>query len=474
MNQYLNEQMGQYSMKTISQLWAEYAVNLTFEQIPADAVRAAKMFLYDSFGCALGGSKTVDFQILCDVFAEIGGRGECSVVGSDLRTDVRSASLINGLAIRALDYNDVYWKQDPSHPSDLLPAAFSVGEREKRSGRDLITATVIAYELEMRICEAAYPGVRELGLHHATLTQFVSPVVAGKMLGLNAEQIANAIGISGSHNATLGAVTAGRLTMMKNTVDPMATESGVFAALLAQRGYEGTTAIFEGREGLFEALGEEWKPEELTENLGETFKITDCSIKPFPSEALTHAPISAVLDLVAENDLQPEQIETVEIFTLKRAAEILADERKYIIDSRETADHSLPYCIAAAMVNRELTPKQFSAESLRDKRILENVPKVKAALEPTFEKRFPAEQPCRVRIKLNDGRVLTKERAYPKGDPRDQLSSAELRHKFATLAESVLDDAQQKEVFQTIENLEALAQIGDLMRLLTKNQIGAR
>jgi len=453
-------------MKTISQIWAEYSVNLTYEALPTEAIDAAKMFLYDSFGCALGGSKTVDFDIMCDVFAEIGGKPECSVVGSDLKTDVRSASLLNGLAIRALDYNDVYWKQDPSHPSDLLPAAFCVGEREKRSGKDLIVATVIAYELEMRMCEAAFPGVREIGLHHATLTQFVSPVVAGKMLNLSTEQITNAIGIGGSHNVTLGAVTAGKLTMMKNTVDPMATESGVFAALLAQRGYEGTTPIFEGREGLFETIGEDWKPEVLTENLGKTFKIVDCSIKPFPCEALTHAPVSAVLDLVIEHDLQPEQIETIEIYTLKRAAEILADEKKYIIDSRETADHSLPYCIAAAVVNRELTPKQFSKASLADKRILAIVPKVKAVLEPAFESRFPHEQPCRVVVKLTNGESLTKERAFPKGDPRDQLSIDELKRKFAALAEDILGDSQQEIVFQTIYDLENVAEIGDLMKLL--------
>ena len=135
--------------KTISQIWAEYAVDLTFEDLSPESIAAAKMFLYDSFGCALGGSKTEDFQILEEVFKEIGGRGECSVIGSKLKTDVRSARLINGVAIRALDFNDVYWKQDPSHPSDLLPAAFCIGERERRSGKDLILATVIAYELEM-------------------------------------------------------------------------------------------------------------------------------------------------------------------------------------------------------------------------------------------------------------------------------------------------------------------------------------
>ncbi len=456
---------------TISQQWAEYAVNLKFEQIPEEVVNAAKMFIYDSFGCALGGSKTEDFRVLEETFRDIGGRDECSVIGSDLKTDVRSASLINGLAIRALDYNDVYWKQDPSHPSDLLPAAFCVGERENRSGKDLIVATVIAYELEMRIMEAAFPGIRELGLHHATLTSFIAPVVAGKMLGMDVDQIVNAVGIAGSHSVTLGAVTAGTLTMMKNTVDPMATEAGVFAALMAQNGYKGPARIFEGREGLFDAIGEDWKPEVLTDGLGETFKIVDCSIKPFPCEALTHAPISAVLDLVIENDLKPEDIETIEIHTLQRAAEILADEKKYIIDSRETADHSLPYCIAAAVVNRELTPEQFSPEVLKDATILTNVPKVKALLEPLFEERFPAEQPCKVVIRTVDGKSLEKERAYPKGDPRDQLSTEELKRKFTVLAEEVLSEPQQERAFERIYDLENVESISDLMEIFSARRI---
>jgi 2-methylcitrate dehydratase len=456
--------------KTISQIWAEYAVELSFERLSSEAIDSAKMFLYDSIGCALGGSKTEDFRILEKVFREIGGRGECSVIGSGLKTDVRSASLINAVAIRALDYNDVYWKQDPSHPSDLLPAAFCVGEREGKNGKDLLTAIVIAYELEMRLMEAAFPGIRELGIHHATLTAFVSPVVAGKMLGLNAEQIANAIGISGSHSITLGAVTAGALTMMKNTVDPMATEAGVFAALLAQKGYQAPKAIFEGREGLFDSIGEEWKPEVLTEGLGESFKITECSIKPFPSEALTHAPISAVLDLVFEHDLKPDEIESIEVYTLKRAAEILADEKKYIIDSRETADHSLPYCIATAVVKRRLTPNEFTKEALKDEKVLENIPKVRAVLEPSFEERFPAEQPCKVVIKLKDGRKFERERSYPKGDPRDKLSQEELKRKFSILAEGILSEEQQQKVFEAVHNLESLEKISDLMRLVSKTE----
>jgi 2-methylcitrate dehydratase len=249
----------------------------------------------------------------------------------------------------------------------------------------------------------------------------------------------------------------------------MATEAGVFAALIAQKGYKGPTPIFEGREGLFEAIGDKWKPEVLTDNLGKAFKIVDCSIKPFPCEALTHAPISAVLDLVIEHDLSPESIELIEIATLKRAAEILADEKKYIIDSRETADHSLPYCIAAAVVRRKLTPNEFNEKSLKDEQILATVPKVKAVLDPSFESRFPAEQPCRVVITLKTGEKLTKERSYPKGDPRDQLSTAELKQKFNVLAESILSDSQQDKFFDAIQNLEYIANIGSLMKLLTKN-----
>jgi 2-methylcitrate dehydratase len=158
----------------------------------------------------------------------------------------------------------------------------------------------------------------------------------------------------------------------------------------------------------------------------------------------------------------------IEIATLKRAAEILADEKKYIIDSRETADHSLPYCIAAAAVRRSLTPRDFSPESLKDAQILATVPKVKAVLEPSFETRFPAEQPCRVVITLKTGEKLTKERSYPKGDPRDQLSTVELKQKFQIQAENVLSENQQNSVFETIQNIELLENIGDLMQELVK------
>src|SRR3974390_3149568 len=235
--------------------------------------------------------------------------------------DAGSVSIANGLLIRCMDYNDIYWKQDPSHPSDLFPAAMAGCERAETDGKELIVGLVLGHEFEQRLCEAAFPGVRERGWHHATLTAFVSPMVAARMLHLPWEQMQHAIGISASARCTLGAVTAGKLTMMKNTVDPTATQSGVLAALLAEKGYSGPEHVLDGKEGLTHCFGPEWKLNILTDGLGESWRITQCGMKAFPTEALTHAPISAVLDLVKEHDLHPENVEKIQIRSLARAAD---------------------------------------------------------------------------------------------------------------------------------------------------------
>ncbi len=308
---------------TITARISRWACDLTYEDLSDDAVREAKRYLLDSLGCALGGFQQHDVKIALEVLEEHAGTGPATVIGTGERLDPISASLLNALMVRVMDYNDIYWKQDPSHPSDIIPAAMACGERAGKAGRDLILGIVLGHEFEMRLCEAAFPGIRERGWHHATLTAFVSPIVAARMLDLDPEQMQHAIGISGSRMATLGAVTAGKLTMMKNTVDPMATQSGVLAALLAERGYSGPEHVIDGKEGLAQCMGPEWKLEILEEGLGDGFRITQCGMKAFPTEALTHAPISCTLDLIKENELAPDDVEQVHIRSLARAADIL-------------------------------------------------------------------------------------------------------------------------------------------------------
>jgi 2-methylcitrate dehydratase len=166
---------------TITATMSQWAAALRFEHLSSDAVYQAKRFLLDSIGCALGGYQQHDVVIALEVLNEIAGTGKATVIGSGAQMDPVSASLANALMIRCMDYNDIYWKQDPSHPSDIFPAAIACCERAGSDGRELIVGLVLGHEFEMRLCETAFPGIRERGWHHATLTAFVSPRAVVRM-----------------------------------------------------------------------------------------------------------------------------------------------------------------------------------------------------------------------------------------------------------------------------------------------------
>jgi 2-methylcitrate dehydratase len=445
---------------------SQWAAGLQYKELSSEAVYQAKRFLLDSLGCALGGYQQHDVRIALDLLDEIAGPGLATVIGRGKRIDPVSAALANALMIRCMDYNDIYWKQDPSHPSDIFPAAIACCERANSNGEELIVGLVLGHEFEMRLCEAAFPGIRERGWHHATLTAFASPIVAGRMLHLSWEQIQHAIGISASRHCTLGAVTAGKLTMMKNTVDPMATQSGVLAAMLAEKGYTGPEHVIDGKEGLTDVFKPEWKLDLLTSGLGDSWRITQCGMKAFPTEALTHTPISAVLDLIKTNDLHPEQVEKVQIRSLARAADILSDPSKYDPHTKETADHSLPYVIAAALVERQVTPTQFTMSKIMDPKIREQLKKIEVVADPEIEKVFPTLQRVIVHIDTTDGRSFTKQLDYPKGDPRNPLTDQEVEEKFSSLAEGVLSAGAQQRVKEAIWSLERVSSVSELMALM--------
>lgn len=451
--------------KSISGKIAEYAIGLKYEDLPEKVVYEVKRFLYDSIGCAYGGYYTKDVNILRDIYLKMGGREEATLIGFGNRIPAVNATLVNSLMIRALDFNDIYWKEDPSHPSDLIPAALSVGELISASMKEVIVAIVLGYEFEQRLCEFAVPGVRERKWHHATLTQFVSPIVAGKMLGLNVDQMVHAIGINGSHNHTIGCPTAGHLTMMKNTVDPMAVQSGVLAALMAQKGYSGTELVFEGKEGLMDVFGPDWASDKLIGGLGDKYKILECGMKAFPTEALTHTHLSAVLKVVKGNDISFDNIEKVIVTTIARACDILFDPQKYRPKSRETADHSLPYCIACCLVDHEITTQSFSEEKLKDERIWQVIDKIKGEASKEFEKMFPAKQPSKVVVKTRDGKEYSEYLEYPKGDPREPMTMDDLQSKFKGLSSELLSPKRRDKIKELIFACEKI-DTGEFMKEL--------
>ncbi len=451
--------------KSISRKMAEFAVGLKYDDLPEKVVHEVKRFLYDSIGCAYGGYHTKDVNILRDIYLKMGGSAEATLIGFGDKIPAVNTTLINSLMIRALDFNDIYWKEDPSHPSDLIPAALSVGELVGASMKEVIVAIALAYEFEQRLCEFAVPGVRERKWHHATLTQFVSPIVAGKMLGLDADQMVHAIGINGSHNHTIGCPTAGQLTMMKNTVDPMAVQSGVLAALMAQKGYSGTELVFEGKEGLMDVFGPGWASDKLIGGLGDKYKILECGMKAFPTEALTHTHLSAVLNVVKGNDIAFDNIEQVTVTTIARACDILFDPQKYRPKSRETADHSLPYCIACCLVDHEITAQSFSEEKLKDERIWQVIDKIKGEASEEFEQMFPAKQPSKVVVKTKNGKEYSEYLEYPRGDPREPMTMDDLQSKFSGLSSGLLLPERQDKIKELIFACEKM-DTGEFMKEL--------
>jgi len=472
---------------SIARQIAQFALKLKYEDLPEEVVNEVKRYLYDSVGCALGGYHTKDVNIMRDIYKDMGGKEETTVIGFGDKIPAVNSALVNSLMIRALDFNDIYWKEDPSHPSDLIPAALSMGELVGASMKEVIVAIVLAYEFEQRLCLFATPGIRERKWHHATLTQFVSPIVAGKLLGLTEDQMVNAIGISGSHNHTIGCPTAGTLTMMKNTVDPMAVQSGVFAALMAQKGYSGTEKVFEGKEGFMDAFigwnakdeinnptdmeGRDgvsswnWNVDALVGGLGESFKILECGMKAFPTEALTHTHISCMINAMVNNDLDYTDIKEVKVTAFAQAYDILFDPAKYRPASRETADHSLPYCMAVAMVDKKITTESFSDEKLNDPKVFEVIDKIKGEPSQEFEAMFPAKQPSRVVVTTKDGRVFEEYMEFPKGDPREPMTMTDLENKFNSLSSDIISFDRQKEIKDMIFSCENM-NIKDFMAKL--------
>jgi 2-methylcitrate dehydratase len=450
-------------MSTVSRRLAEWSSSVRFEDLPDDVVARAKSFLYDSIGCAFGGYGTDDVRIATEVVTEGGGNPQATLIGSGRKVSAIDASFLNSLMIRALDFNDIYWKQDPSHPSDIMPAAMAAGELAGKSGKDLIVGIVLGHEIEMRLCEAAFPGIREVGWHHATLTAFASPFVAARMLDLDVDQTISACGISASHSGSFGSVTAGTLTKMKNTVDPMACRSGVEGALLAQKGYEGPEPIFEGREGLGDCISDEWKWDIVTEGLGDSWRILQCSMKGAPVEALIHTPLTVALSLRKSESLDANNVAEIRIKTIQRAAEILSDPAKYDPQTRETADHSLPYCIAVAIADGMVTTAQFQEERILDPALRPLMNKIQVVAEPTFEAMFPALQPCEVTVKKTDGTETTERMDYPMGDPRNPMTPEQMENKFDALSGPFLSEASSRRVKDAIENAEAAGTIRELM-----------
>jgi 2-methylcitrate dehydratase len=263
---------------------------------------------------------------------------------------------------------------------------------------------------------------------------------------------------------------AGHLTNMKNAADPFAVEAGVWAALLASKGYTGPVEVFEGKEGLFEVLDKvKWDKDILTKGLGENFLINQCGYKAFPTEALTHQPITAALEVMQENNLKPQGVKEILVETTTRGADILSDLSKYKPTTKETADHSLPYCIAVAVAKGNVLPSDFKEDALQNPLVWSLLDKIKVVANPEIDNLFPKIKRAIVTIKTSKGEYK-KQEDFAKGQPERPLSDEELISKFKANSERKLSSSRIRDIIKATKELENIDKIGEYMKLLVSDK----
>jgi 2-methylcitrate dehydratase len=453
-------------MKTLAEQLAEYAVGLKFADLPGPVVHEVKRRVIDSIGCALGAWDAAPCAIARRVAARFSAERGATVLGTTHRAPTDWAAFANGCLIRYLDYNDTYLSKEPAHPSDNISAALAVAEAENSSGGEFIAAVALAYELQCRFCDAT--SLRARGWDHVTYGAFSTALAAARLMRLDAERTRHALGIAGVASAALRQSRVGELSHWKGCAFANAARHGVFASMLAREGMTGPAPIFEGDKGFqslvsgpFDALVGAWGNKREGH-----FMILNTSIKFWPAEYHSQSAIEAALKLRPQvGDIAP--IQSVLIESHDAAVDIIGSEaEKWRPSSRETADHSLPYIVAVALADGEVTARQFEPERIADPALLALVQRVKVQRHPELSARYPQAVGNIVTLRLRDGRTLSERVDHPRGHAQNPLSDAELEAKFRELARTRLEQRRADAVLQWLWRLDEAQSWDPLMSLL--------
>jgi len=448
---------------SISHQFARYAIDLNYDLLPAEVVHQAKRSLLDALGCAIGAYHAPG-RIICEAFAEeAGGPEEATVFCSGMRTSALSAALVNSFLVRFLDYNDF---GGGGHNSDSIPGIIAVCEREAATGRDLLTAIVISYELGSRAApSSSWPSLMARGWTTDTRGGLSMPPALGKIMGLTAEQIANAIGICASHSLPLNILDANReeYVMAKNLRFGWVVYDAIISCLLARRGFTGPPRIVEGDAGFNQVIyNGEMDMERMVDFSG--WRILQTRHKSLCANGTTQGHVYATLAIVRENDLKPEDIASVHIRCgFREAHHTTAFPMKKYPRNAETADHSAFYANAIAIKERDFGPDAFDPEKFTDPVVLELIEKITVETDPALPEHS---YEGFAEITTKDGRRFQRHVATPHGLGNDPLSDDELAAKFQKMAVKYMGAKQIQQIFDTVWNMEKITVVGELTKLM--------
>jgi 2-methylcitrate dehydratase PrpD len=459
-------------MEPITRTLVFFSHALNPRDLTSEVVERTKYLLLDYLGVAIAGSLTESSQPIYRMLARSASPGPCTVIGTASQTSPESAALANGIAAHGVELDDTH-QAGSIHPGAVMfSTAMALSEIQPDiDTAQFVTAVVAGYEVAARLAMALQPKFHyELGFHPtSTCGVFGAAVTAAKLLRLSEEQMLSAVGIAGSMAAgSLEFLADG--TWTKRLHPGLAAQNGILAAKLAAEGFQGPTTILEGRDGFLWAYSRKSKPDLVTQDLGKDFEILRTSIKPHACCRYMQAPIDGLIELAAEHDIYPEQVERVEVAVLEAGWPLVCEpqKRKYSPANIVDAQFSMPYGAAVALTDRAAGLDQFSGDSFNSPQIMSLMGKVVLQKDKRIEKNFPAEWPALVSVHLTNGKQFEKFIRFPKGDPENPLTWQELSAKFHSLATRVFSPARCDQIVDSVKEMNSPAELRKIWKLAVR------
>ncbi len=458
--------------KTLAHQLANYACELKFEDLSKEVVHEVKRRVIDSLGCAIGAWNEEPCVIARNVASEFSTKRGSTIIGTTHQAPPDWAAFANGCCIRYFDYNDTYLSKEPAHPSDNISAALAIAESLGSSGRELITAIALAYEVQCRFCDAA--SIRARGWDHPTYGDFSTALACANLMKLDPEKTRHAVNIAGVGCAAMRQARVGELSHWKGVAFANAARHGVYSALLARAGMTGPAPIFEGQMGFEKQLGVSLgdvasmfdKKQEAMPGKGPASMILKTSIKYWPAEYHSQSAIEAALFLRKEIG-DPAKIQSVRIESHDASVDIIGSEpEKWKPETRETADHSLPYITSIALIDGEVTDRQFQPERFTDPTIWKFLENVTVQRNDELSSLYAKAVANIVHVTLQDGRELTKRVDYPLGNALNPVSDKQLEGKFNALVVPALGETRAKKIVDLAWKLNEAKNVDELMSAL--------
>jgi 2-methylcitrate dehydratase PrpD len=452
-------------MQSATGALAKLIVGTRFEDLPPDVVWEAKRRIADVVGAGLAGSRTPVGARITEFATGMGKSGDCLIWGSGKRSSPAYAALANGTMTFHLELDDVH-RTSNTHPGvTTIPAALALAEARGLGGKDLLTAVVLGYEAQIRVGFAVSPSifVDRTFLPPGALGVFGAAAAASRLLGLDAEQTAGALGAA-SYLGPLAPFESFRLgAPSKDTIMGWANLSGLHAAELAATGFGGPASALEGEYGFCKSVADCVDMDRLFDGLGQSFSILRTGLKPYACCRQHHTAIDAVMELKREHGLKADQVERVR-------------HRTFVVGSRgadkkptsvQAAKYSAPYTIALALALGRNERPQYSMEMIQDASLLALAATVEVSEDAELEALYNDKWASIVEVTLKDGRVLTARRDLPKGEPEHPLSNAELKEKFLSLASDCVSFDRAEAIWESIFKLDQATEVSSLTHLLT-------